>query len=109
MKNSRKTKKMPRFMKTFSDISRIFVLSSAISVSITSILLIINAVIGIFIGFRYYIILALGMIIMLTPCWVLCDCRRIFGRQPRRVIKNKSVRTKRTSRRKEPIRRRKIS
>ncbi|CEN93150.1 MAG: hypothetical protein KZY55_04940 [Paeniclostridium sp.] len=109
MKNSRKTKKMPRFMKTFSDISRIFVLSSAISVSITSILLIINSVTGVFIGFRYYIMLALGMIIMLTPCWILCDCKRIFGRQPRRVIKSKSVRNKRTSRSKETIRRRKIS
>jgi hypothetical protein len=108
MKSSQKNKKVPRFIKTFSDILKIFVLSSVISISITSILLLVNSITGVFIGFRYYIALALGMIITLTPCWVLCDCKRIFGRK---LYKSKKARTavKRPQRNKETIRKRKIS
>ncbi|GAA0861908.1 hypothetical protein [Paraclostridium tenue] len=108
MKKSQKNKKVPRFIKTFSDILRILVLSSVISLSITSVLLVVNSITGVFIGFRYYIALSLGMIITLTPCWVLCDCKRIFGKK---VYRSKKIRpsTKRSQRNKETIRRRKIS
>lgn len=109
MKNSQKNKKVPRVVKTFSDISKIFVLSSAISISITSILLLINSVNGVFIGFRYYIMLALGMIFTLTPCWVLCDCKRIFGRARYKTNRPRKATRKRPTRSKETIKRRKIS
>lgn len=108
MKKSQKNKKVPRFIKTFSDILRILVLSSVISLSITSVLLVVNSITGVFIGFRYYIALALGMIITLTPCWVLCDCKRIFGKKVYRSRKTRPA-TKRPQRNKETIRRRKIS
>ncbi|MEG2789021.1 MAG: hypothetical protein RR942_14500 [Romboutsia sp.] len=109
MKNSQKNKKLPRVVKTFSDISRIFVLSSVISISVTSILLLINSVNGVFIGFRYYIMLALGMIFTLTPCWVLCDCKKIFGRPVQKVSRVRKSTRKRPTRNKETIKRRKIS
>ena len=108
MKGSRKNRKVARITRTFSDISRIFVLSSLISVSIISILILINAFNGIFIGFRYYTMLTMAMVLILTPCWVLCDSRRIFG--PRTQRRKRVVKTSRKSiRSKETIRKRKIS
>lgn len=108
MKKSQKNKNVPKFVKVISDIWKIFVLSSLISLSVTSILLLINSFTGVFIGFRYYIVLALGMIMTLTPCWVLCDCKRIFGR---RIVKarNQVKANRRQQRNKDTIRRRKIS
>lgn len=108
MKKSQKNKNVAKFVKIISDICKIFVLSSLISLSITSILLLINSFAGVFIGFRHYIVLALGMIMTLTPCWVLCDCKRIFSR---RIVKarNQVKVTRRQQRNKDTIRRRKIS
>ncbi len=108
MKSSRKNKKVARITRTFSDISRIFVLSSVISVSIISVLILVNAFNGIFIGFRYYIMLTMAMVLTLTPCWVLCDSKRIFGVRTQRrkqVVKP----AKRSTRSRESIRKRKIS
>ncbi|WP_250675342.1 hypothetical protein LZ906_006250 [Paraclostridium ghonii] len=108
MKSSLKNKKMARITRTFSDISKIFVLSSVISVSIISILILVNAFNGIFIGFRYYIMLTMAMVLTLTPCWVLCDSKRIFSvRNQRRSKVAKAA--KRPTRSRETIRRRKIS
>ncbi len=108
MKKSQKNKKMAKFVKIILDICKISILSSLISLSVTSILLLINSFTGVFIGFRYYIVLALGMIMTLTPCWVLCDCKRIFSK---RMVKsrNQVKVTRRQQKDKDTIRRRKIS
>lgn len=109
MKNSQKNKKKACIIKAFSDIFRIFVLSSGISVVITSILILLNAFNGIFIGFRYYIMLTITMILILTSGWSLCDSKRIF-RYKNQIRKNKTkVVKKQVRRNRESIRRRKIS
>lgn len=108
MKGSRKNKKVARITRAFSDISKIFVLSSVISVSIISILILVNAFNGIFIGFRYYIMLTIAMVLTLAPCWVLCDSKRIFSAKNQRR-KKVDKEAKRPARSRETIRRRKIS
>lgn len=109
MKTSRKNKKKAMIIKIFSDISRIFVLSTGISTGISTILIVLNAFNGIFIGFRYYIMLTIAMILTLAPCWVLCDSKRIFGYKGQ-IRKNKTKVVKNTHRKtKDTIRRRKIS
>lgn len=108
MKISKKNKKIAKSKKIAIEILKIFSTSFKISLGVTSILLVLNSIAGGFIGFKYYILLVIAMTTALTPCWILCDSKRIFKNKVHKNVKPKST-TKKDIRSNNTIKRKKIS
>lgn len=107
MKNSQKNRKMAKKKRVLIETLKIIRSSFLISMGVTSVLLILNAILGGFIGFNYYLILVVGMVCLITPCWILCDSKRIF--KDRAYNNNNKVNNIDKQKRSSSIKRKKIS
>lgn len=82
-------------LRKIESIFKVSVLSSIISFVITFGLIVLNAIMGVFIGLEYYFMLFAGLTLCLTIMLVVVDYNRIFKNkkhiQKTKVSKNKNI------------------
>lgn len=108
MKESQKNRKMAKGKRVLIEILKIFVTSFKISLCVNVLLLILNSIAGGFIGFKFYIMLTMLMTMSLTPCWILCDSKRIFNNKVHKANNTKRIYRK-TKSKNSTTKRKKIS
>lgn len=81
-------KKMQSILKIIKNIFKLFIISTVVCSVITFALIIINAVMGIFIGLGYYFTLSSVLSVFMTSALVVLDYKRIFqGKSKKKINK----------------------
>lgn len=94
---------------SFKGILRIFIKSAIICFSITFVMAIVNLIMGIHIGLRYYFMMATVLTVCLSSGLVLLNSRRLFAARPKVLKKVKRAPVKKTQVSHTRVQRRKIS